>query len=54
MSADRTRPVPVLLKIESLDILAPTSVIEPQLAEDLQTFLREANLVQITAPYTVR
>ena len=54
MSADRTRPVPVLLKVESLDVLSPTSVIEPQLAEALKTFLTQANLVQITAPYTVR
>ena len=54
MSADRTRPVPVLLKVESLDVLSPTSVIEPQLAEALKTFLAQANLVQITAPYTVR
>ena len=54
MSADRTRPVPVLLKVESLDVISPTSVIEPQLAQTLKNFLVEANLVQITAPYTVR
>jgi exosortase J len=54
MTVDRTRPVPVLLKIESLDVLSPTSVIEPKLADNLKAFLREANLVQITAPYTVR
>jgi exosortase J len=53
MSADRTLPVPVLLKVESLDVLSPTSVIEPQLATALKSFLAEANLVQITAPYTV-
>jgi exosortase J len=54
MSTDSTRPVPVLLKVESLDVLSPTSVIEPQLATALKAFLAEANLVQITAPYTVR
>jgi exosortase J len=54
MSADQTRPVPVLLKVESLDILSPTSVIEPQLATALKAFLAEANLVQITTPYTTR
>lgn len=54
MSADRTRPVPVLLKVESLDVMSPTSVIEPQLATALKAFLAQANLVQITAPYTVR
>ena len=54
MSADQTRPVPVLLKVESLDVLSPTSVIEPQLATALKAFLAEANLVQITTPYTAR
>ena len=54
IGADRTRPVPVLLKVESLDVVSPTSVIEPQLAAALKSFLAEANLVQITAPYTVR
>ena len=54
MSADSTRPVPVLLKVESLDVLSPTSVIEPQLTQALKNFLAEANLVQITAPYTIR
>jgi exosortase J len=53
MSADTTRPVPVLLKVESLDVLSPTSVIEPQLATALKAFLAEADLVRITAPYTV-
>jgi exosortase J len=54
MTTDRTRPVPVLLKVESLDVLSPTSVIEPQLAAVLEAFLAQANLVQITAPYTTR
>ena len=54
MSADRTRPVPVLLKVESLDVVSPTSVIEPQLAQALKAFLSQANLVRITAPYTQR
>jgi exosortase J len=54
MQTDRTRPVPVLLKVESLDVLSSTSVVEPQLAAALQNFLHQANLVQITAPYTRR
>ena len=54
MSADPTRPVPVLLKVESLDVISPASVIEPQLATALKNFLAQANLVRITAPYTVR
>jgi exosortase J len=51
---DRTRPVPVLLKVESLDVVSPTSVVEPQLAAALTAFLAQANLVQITAPYELR
>ncbi len=54
MQADRTRPVPVLLKVESLDVLSTTAVVEPKLAAALKAFLAQANLVQITAPYTVR
>ncbi len=54
MSADSTRPVPVLLKVESLDVLSPASVIEPQLVAALRAFLAQANLAQITAPYTLR
>jgi exosortase J len=54
MQSDRTRPVPVLLKVESLDVVSPTRVVEPQLAAALRAFLAQANLVQITAPYTIR
>jgi exosortase J len=54
MQADRTRPVPVLLKVESLDVLSPASVVEPQLASALTAFLAQANLVRITAPYAAR
>lgn len=54
MQPDRSRPVPVLLKLESLDVTSPTSVVEPQLAADLRAFLAQANLVRITAPYGLR
>ena len=54
MEPDRSRPVPVLLTVESLDVVSPTSVVEPQLAADLKAFLAQANLVQITAPYSTR
>lgn len=54
LQSDRTRPVPVLLKAESLDVLAPTSVIEPQLAAAMRDFLAQANLVRIAAPYSTR
>lgn len=54
MQSDLTRPVPVLLKVESLDVLSPTSVVEPRLAGAVKTFLSQANLVRITAPYATR
>lgn len=54
MQADRTRPVPVLLKVESLDVVSPTTVVEPQLAAALSRFLAQTDLVRITAPYTTR
>jgi exosortase J len=53
MEADRSRPVPVLIKVESLDVVSPVSVVEPQLAAAVKYFLQQANLVQITAPYSV-
>ena len=54
METDPTRPVPVLIKVESLDVVSPVSVVEPQLAAAVRNFLSQANLVEITAPYTVR
>jgi exosortase J len=53
MEADRSRPVPVLIKVESLDVVSPVSVVEPQLVAAVKYFLQQANLVQITAPYSV-
>jgi hypothetical protein len=40
--------------VESLDVVSPVSVVEPQLAAAVRNFLQQANLVQITAPYTAR
>ena len=54
MDADRTRPVPVLLKVESLDVVSPTSRCRTAACRGPQGLSRQANLVQITAPYTVR
>jgi exosortase J len=54
MQSDRTRPIPVLLKAESLDVLSPPSVVEPELENAIKAFLAQANLVQITAPYAAR
>jgi exosortase J len=54
LEADTTRPIPVLLKVESLDVLAPQSVIQPQLTATLTAFLKGADLSSLTAPYGKR
>jgi exosortase J len=54
LQTDTTRPIPVLLKVESLDTMTPVSVMEPQLAAALTTFLKGADLVALTAPYSKR
>jgi exosortase J len=54
LEADTTRPVPVMLKVESLDVMTPESVIQPQLAATLTTFLKGADLLSLTAPYSRR
>ena len=45
------RPVPVLLKVESLDTVSPASVVEPQMQAALTAFLRGADLAKLTAPF---
>ncbi len=54
MQSDRSRSVPVLLKVESLDTVSPASEIEPELAATLAQFLKEADLVGLTNPYSKR
>ena len=54
LEADTARPVPVMLKVESLDTMAPVNVIEPQLTAALTGFLRGADLASLTAPYSKR
>lgn len=54
LQADATRPVPVLLKIETSDTSSPVSSIEPKLAAGLQEFLKSADLVGLTVPYSRR
>jgi exosortase J len=54
LQADTTRPIPVMLKVESLDTMAPVSQIEPQLAATMTEFLKGANLPALTAPYSKR
>ncbi len=44
MQTRSNRPVPMLLKVESPDVGAPVKTVEPQLAAQLETFLRGADL----------
>lgn len=54
LEADVARPIPVMLKVESLDTMSPASVVEPQLAATLTGFLKQANLLSLTGPYSRR
>jgi exosortase J len=54
LQSDNGRPVPVLLKVESLDTMTPVNVLEPQLAATLQRFLKSADLAALTSPYGKR
>jgi exosortase J len=54
MQADTSRVVPVLLKVEALNPTAPVSAVEPQLTAALTQFLRSADLVTLTTPYSKR
>ena len=51
LQSDTTRPIPLMLKVESLDVLTPASEMEPRLQATLTTFLKDANLLTLTAPY---
>jgi exosortase J len=54
LQSDTTRPIPLMLKVESLDTMTPASVMEPQLAATLSAFLKGADLLTLTAPYGKR
>jgi exosortase J len=51
LQSDSTRPIPLMLKVESLDVLTPANIMEPRLQSELLTFLKDANLLTLTAPY---
>ncbi len=51
LEAGELRPIPVMLKVESLDTMTPASVMEPRLAATLVSFLKGANLLSLTEPY---
>jgi exosortase J len=54
LQADQTRPVPVMLRVETSDTLLPVAVAEPQLAATLTQFLSHVDLVSLTKPYSQR
>jgi exosortase J len=54
LQADVTRPVPVMLRVETPDVLSPTNEVEPRLAAALTRFLSEIDLVALTKPYSQR
>ncbi len=54
LQADQTRPVPVMLRVETGDTLLHPSVAEPRLAATLTQFLSHVDLVSLTKPYSQR
>ncbi len=51
MAADRERPVPMLLKVQSPDVAAAAPVAEARMAAELQAFLRAADLQGLAARF---
>ena len=54
LQPDAARPVPVLLSVESGDVLASTDEARTQMAGALTKFLAEIDLVSLTKPYSER
>ncbi len=52
MQAAASRPVPLLLKVESADAVSPASIVGPQLAGALKAFLRGVDLPALAARYS--
>jgi exosortase J len=52
LQANQTRPVPVLITVETTDTSSPVTAKEPQLAAVLAQFLKSADLVTLTEPYS--
>ncbi|NYF88068.1 exosortase J [Tunturiibacter empetritectus] len=51
LSQEAQRPIPILLKVETIDTTMPVEVARRQLTTDLQSFLGSANLDGLTKPY---
>jgi exosortase J len=45
------RPIPVLLRAETIDMAVPTEAARQQLASDLRAFLASVSLDDLTRPY---
>jgi exosortase J len=54
LAPDSERPVPVLLSVDSPDVLAPTAEAEAEMARALTRFLSEIDMVSLTKPYSQR
>jgi exosortase J len=54
LQPDQTRPVPVMLRVETGDVLLPDSVAEARMAAALKQFLSHVDLVSLTKPYSQR
>jgi exosortase J len=52
MQEDTNRPVPILLKVETHDTAAPVTTVVPELGEIAARFLKNADLLKLTAPYS--
>jgi exosortase J len=52
LQSDQTRPVPVILKVESQDVDLPVLTAEKQLQAEMDAFLKQADLVKLTAPFS--
>ena len=51
LHADSSRPVPVMMKVESLDTMTPVLRAWKQLQATLERFLKTADLSALTTPY---
>jgi exosortase J len=52
LGADPRRPVPIVLRVETIDTAMPPDVAQRQLTQDLRTFLASVKLDDLTRPYS--
>jgi len=51
LSQDAQRPIPILLKVETIDTTLPADVARHQMTADLSSFLASVDLDGLTKPY---